>query len=90
MVATRRPVGALVANEPAGRTSTAPRALATLAADLRHVSAIFADGLATLTTGLARFFGSKLVCRALLVGRPATLAGDLAATLARQRPESVS
>lgn len=51
---------------------------ATLAPDPGHVIAVAADGLTAFTSSVAGFVRRKLVSRTFLVGRPTTLACDLA------------
>src|ERR671937_192355 len=58
-----------------GRGST-PLVLASPTANLRHVAAVAADGLAALLTGLPSFRATEFVCRPLLVGGPSALGGN--------------
>jgi hypothetical protein len=56
-------------------------ALPAPAADLCHVIAIAADGVASLLPRFAGFRGRELVRRSLLVSRPSTRRGDLPLSL---------
>src|SRR5260221_14261866 len=62
----------------AAAASTTTGLLPTFTPDLGHVLAVAAYGLAALTSGFTRFFRREFVCRALGMGSPAALAGDLA------------
>src|SRR5689334_21422737 len=59
------------------RAQGAPASLPSFAADSRHVFAVTTHRLATLSSGDARFLGSELVSRALLMCGATTLRGDL-------------
>src|SRR5579884_3595357 len=62
----------------AGAAVAAMGVFAALAADLRHVLSVLADGLAALAAGLTGLFGVELVGGALLVRGLTALAGDAA------------
>ena len=61
--------------------ATPGRHLSAEPADPRHVFTIRAHAFPALAAGGAGLVGGKLVGSALLMGRPATLAGDLALLL---------
>ena len=62
--------------------------LASPAADLRHVTPVAADGLASLLSRLPRLSRRKLVSRALFVGGAATLGGNCPLALVTHAGES--
>src|SRR5947209_6413901 len=57
------------------RAAAAVRALTPLTSDRRHVAAILADRLATLSPGLPGLFRGELVCCAFRVSRAPAFAG---------------
>src|SRR4029079_16762963 len=59
------------------RLTRASAAVATFAANRRHMRPIAAHGFSTLTARCACLVGREFVCRPLRVGSPATLAGNL-------------
>src|SRR5881398_2358909 len=63
-------------------------AFSALAADVGHVGAVAANHFAAFLTGATRFFRIEFVRRTFLVGRLATLAGDLTLLVLVHRSET--
>lgn len=65
-------------------------ALSALSSDLRHMTPVAADRLATLSPRLTGFGRGEFVRRALLVGRPSALGGDGPLTLIAHTGEAAT